>query len=314
MQLSIQNRDEDLQVLLDGKTGQVLFSEPTKERQVHRVLKTFIRHPVEGARLPFQGLVVSEPKLPETRIPFRATGGSIEPDFVGFAPKRVAIAELKVSFDESAIRQLVNQLSRLHTAMQPGPWRTEFETNVAKRIARTDLLFGPERLREATTGTLQLGAANTPLHGCLVVCDPVRPFKKPDQRPPAGLKNLLAWLQTDRRTPLWSFNRPRKRSLAEKAADRKMPVPDATFDLLAASFLRAASSDLVAEIVCLWDAAALWSHAAETNTNKSWPRLDLQIAVDRLDVQLAIVPAGLVGVAIQWIDGARVLRSATWTG
>jgi hypothetical protein len=310
MKLTIQNRDQDLQVVLEGQPCQVLFSEPTKERQVHRVLKTFVRHPVEGYRLPFQGLVVPEPKLPETKRPFKAIEGSIKPDFIGFAPDRVAIAELKVSFDESAVRQLVNQLTRLHTAMQPGPWRSEFETNVAKRIARTDLLFRPEKLREAAAGTLDLGAADAPLHGCLIVCDPVRPFKKPDQKPPSGLKNLLAWLQTDRNVPLWAFHRPSKRSLEEKA---KTPVPKAAFDLLAASFLRAASSDLVAEIVCLWDAAALWSQAAENDTNRGWPRLDLQVEVDGLDVQLAVIPDGLVGVAVQWVDDAQVLRSATWT-
>lgn len=314
MNFKIHNQARDLQILLDDEPAEVLFHEPAKERQVHRVLKSFVRHPVGASRLPFQGLVVPEPRLTESGRPFPSIDGSIKPDFVGFASDSVSIAELKVEFDEDAVKQLVNQLTRASTALQAGPWRDEFRKKVAKRVTRTDLLFGAQMLRKGAVEAVFDGcAADVPLSGCLIVCDPVRPNRKRNGKRPAGRKTLHAWLETDRKAPLWAFHRPGKRPLAAEAEKTRPSIPEATFDLLAASWVRVASLDVVAEVVCLWDAAAIWGRAAEMGTNQGWPLLDLEIAVEGTVARVSQIPHGLVGAALQWIDEEKVLRSATWT-
>jgi len=311
MKFTILNQARNLQASIDDAPARILFSEPAKERQVHRVLKSFVRHPVGASRLPFQGLVVPEPKLPELDRPYPKIDGSIKPDFVGFAESRVAIAELKVEFDENAVKQLVNQLTRLTTALRESPSRAELRAKVAKRVARTDLLFGAEVLREgAVEAAIDRCSDGTPLHGCLIVCDPSRPSWKRNGKRPGGRKTLRAWLQSDRQVPLWAFRRPGKRSLSDKAG---MAISEASFDLLAASWVRVATAEVVGEAVCLWDARIIWQKATEVGTNQGWPIADVKFAVDGSIARSVDVPEALVGAAIQWIDGEKVFRSATWT-
>ena len=227
-----------------------------------------------------------------------------KPDFLCLDDGEIAVVEVKLSYGKPAVRQLVNELVRVERACSDVAPGREQLTFLHKRIARTDpSMYGGAAIRGAVERSLDPGLAEAALTGWLITCDPERP----------GDDRVRIWLDGDGSVPLWAVVKPDSDAIVDKA---ETPAPRATFDLLAASFLRCvdSSNDVVLDLVALWDPRQVWRSKRDRYMDTGWPRGSLDIEIDSPD-SLRVnspVPSSLVGLAAQWSDTSRALYSATW--